>query len=229
MKTKIRNLIKAVSKAPTVTIDGFNLVVDHSLSDQIKAQLHSGEYQAGARDLLSRLLVSGNKVLGIGAGVGLTSMVAFRVCGAANVTTYDADAHPVVAENYRLNGYHGEVVDKVLSTDEEPGPYPVPALEPPSLYWMGITGALMNPTGTHYFVSQVSRRRIDVLVVTADKPEIDLSRVSDFGGIRHIILDLGAEQTGRTDEIAKSLEPMNFWEVECLHSARLLSKPASSQ
>lgn len=227
MKDKIRNIINSVMPIPRVTIDGFDLQVHPQLPDNVKAQLQSGEYQAGARDLLSRLLVRGTRVIEIGAGVGLTNLIASRICGATRVTTYDADSPyaAVAEENLRLNGFYSNVLNKVLLTEPEPSPYPPPALEPPSLYWMGIAGALMDPPRVHYFASQVSRRITEVLVVTADKPESDLSRVSDFGTIRHIIIDLAADQVERAGEIAKSLEPMNFWEVESLHSARLLSKP----
>lgn len=75
----------------------------------IERPLRDNSFQSGACDRLRGLLLRGDRVLQIGAGIGLGSSVAAKVDGVQDVTAIEANPElvAVIRETHRLNGLSG--------------------------------------------------------------------------------------------------------------------------
>lgn len=76
------------------------------ITPKIERPMRNNRYEGGECSALRRILRPGDRVLELGAGVGLLSTVAGLVEGIESVTTIEAnpDLIPLIRETYRLNG-----------------------------------------------------------------------------------------------------------------------------
>jgi FkbM family methyltransferase len=76
------------------------------ITPKIERPMRNNRYEGGECANLRRLLRPGDRVLELGAGVGLLSTVAGLVPGIESVTTIEAnpDLIPLIRETHRLNG-----------------------------------------------------------------------------------------------------------------------------
>jgi FkbM family methyltransferase len=77
------------------------------ISERMHSVLASGRYEKTEIQLLRNILRKGDRVLELGAGVGVVSAVAAQTIGAENVTAVEANPGliPVIKETHRLNGF----------------------------------------------------------------------------------------------------------------------------
>lgn len=76
------------------------------ITPKIERPMRNNRYEAGECANLRRILRPGDRVLELGAGVGLLSTVAGMIDGVESVTTVEAnpDLIPLIRETHRLNG-----------------------------------------------------------------------------------------------------------------------------
>jgi len=93
----------------TVEIDGVYVCVDSHARQYMGEGLYrgilNGNYESDERELLRVAVRSGDKVLEIGACLGLTGMLAARIVGEENVLCYEANPEVewLIRKNYELN------------------------------------------------------------------------------------------------------------------------------
>lgn len=116
----IRKKFRYLTNARTVTIDGIRLVSDSARVPAVVRDLMFREvYEDTERNILLRILKPGSKVLEVGTGVGFIALLATKVCGGANVVTYEANAtlESLIRENFRLNGLEPTLRLKAMTVD----------------------------------------------------------------------------------------------------------------
>ncbi|MFN6924047.1 MAG: glycosyltransferase family 2 protein [Tabrizicola sp.] len=104
--------IPAAGDAEVIECNGIRIPFDpRIITPKIERPLRSGRYEAGECRALRRVLVPGDRVLELGAGLGLCSTAAALVPGVASVTAIEAnpDLIPLIRETHRLNGVAGRV------------------------------------------------------------------------------------------------------------------------
>ena len=76
------------------------------ITPKIERPMRNNRYEGGECKLMREILKSGDRVLELGAGVGLISSVAALVDGVKSVTAVEAnpDLIPLINETHRLNG-----------------------------------------------------------------------------------------------------------------------------
>lgn len=72
-----------------------------SLTDRLRKRLETGGYELHERSLARRLIREGDRVLDLGAGAGLVSIIAARIAGAPRVTS--VEANPEMLPSLRHN------------------------------------------------------------------------------------------------------------------------------
>ncbi len=79
------------------------------ITPKIERPMRNNRYEGGECAALRRILRPGDRVLELGAGVGLLSTVAGLIEGIGSVTTIEAnpDLIPLIRETHRLNGVTG--------------------------------------------------------------------------------------------------------------------------
>lgn len=73
-----------------------------SLTDRLRKRLQTGGYERHERSLARRLIVPGDRVLDLGAGAGLVSIVASRIVGPGNVVSVEANPEMLPALRHNL-------------------------------------------------------------------------------------------------------------------------------
>lgn len=94
----------------TYEIDGLTLHVPSvQMGKGVRKALREGRYEHSERALAKACLRPGDRVLELGAGLGLTAMLAAQIVGPESVTAVEANPNtiPVIRENFALNGMEG--------------------------------------------------------------------------------------------------------------------------
>lgn len=108
MKNPFRNVVMLCRRhfgSGIVRLDGVRIDASAVGSKKIRNLLFKGIYEADERRLLAAICTQGDRVLEIGAGIGVIGLVAARICGTGSVVSYEANPRmrEVIEANYRLN------------------------------------------------------------------------------------------------------------------------------
>ncbi|RYI16671.1 MAG: FkbM family methyltransferase, partial [Acetobacteraceae bacterium] len=110
--------------AEVITSSGVKIpFVPTIISPKIERPLRRNRYEARECEAVRRMLKPGDRVLELGAGVGLLSTIAGMVEGIDSVTTIEANPGliPLIRETHRLNGVsHVTVINGVASAEDGP-------------------------------------------------------------------------------------------------------------
>jgi FkbM family methyltransferase len=73
----------------------------------VRNALFKGNYEAHECDIVERIVRRGDRILEIGAGIGLVSLLSTRLAGEGQVLSCEANPalEPVIRANYALNGW----------------------------------------------------------------------------------------------------------------------------
>lgn len=98
--------------------DGLKIHVDPSLPKGIRRALYKEVYEGDELKLVRSVLKKGDRVLDIGTGIGVIAAACARICGAENVTCYEANPKTVdlIQRNFRLNGMEVSLRRKAMAT-----------------------------------------------------------------------------------------------------------------
>ena len=90
------------------------------VSKSVRKSLRKNDYETAETYLVRHLVRPGNTVLDLGAGLGLTSIVAAIASGHGRVVGYEADpvVAPLAEKNVRRNGVHVEIRNKAIAKEK---------------------------------------------------------------------------------------------------------------
>lgn len=171
------------------------------ITPKIERPMRNSRYEAGECAALRRILRPGDRVLELGAGVGLLSTVASLVPGVEAVTTVEAnpDLIPLIRETHRLNGAtRVDLRNGVATADdgEDMAFYIRPdfwasSLEPSSRGYSKIA------TLPRYALkSLVKEVRPTVIVCDIEGGEMGLFDEADLSGVRALVIEFHAKVYG---------------------------------
>ncbi|KPQ15239.1 MAG: methyltransferase, FkbM family [Rhodobacteraceae bacterium HLUCCO18] len=85
----------------------------------VRNGLYKNTYEDAERRLLQQILRRGDRVLEIGAGIGVVGLVAARITGGRNVLSYEANPalEEVIQANYALNRERPQLRLKAITPD----------------------------------------------------------------------------------------------------------------
>jgi FkbM family methyltransferase len=107
MLDRLRTRLRRLFRAKQVPFDGFTLVGYRK--DVPKGMIHAllyADYENPERRAIKAVVRPGDRVVDIGACMGVVSLTAARIAGAANVIAFEPNpaAAAVAADNFVLNG-----------------------------------------------------------------------------------------------------------------------------
>jgi FkbM family methyltransferase len=176
------------------------------ITPKIERPLRNGRYEGGEAALLARVLRPGDRVLELGAGLGLLSTIAGRMEGVRVVAVEaNPDLLPLIAETHRLNGVTSAEVRNGIVAAEDGSDVPF-YLRPD--FWASSMEPASRP-----FVREVSLPcfgiarliadvRPTVIVCDIEGAEAGLFDAADLSGVRALVIELhpkvyGAEGQAR--------------------------------
>ena len=213
----LRKLLHRLFGFKSVRIDGIKVVCDASRMDEmILTALLKGGYELAERDLARAAIRSGDRVLEIGAGIGVVSLVCTRLVEAGQVTSYEANSSlaPMIRENFALNGMIPRLVLKAVTT------------EGGSVEFFKNQNFVSSSTIDRNLIAEkitvesdsidtaIENSRANVIVMDVEGAEIGLLKKASLPAIREIIVEVHPHIVGDEPikEMVQHLELQGFVE-----------------
>jgi FkbM family methyltransferase len=186
------------------------------MDEMILTALLKGGYELAERDLARAAIRSGDRVLEIGAGIGVVSLVCTRLVGAGQVTSYEANSSlaPMIRENFALNGIIPRLVLKAVTT------------EGGSVEFFKNQNFVSSSTIDRNLIAEkitvesdsidtaIENSRANVIVMDVEGAEIGLLKKASLSTIREIIVEVHPHIVGDEPikEMVQHLELQGFVE-----------------
>jgi FkbM family methyltransferase len=215
----------------TTTLDGMVVVCDPNVVPRnVSTAIIKGSYELPERELVRSAIRKHDRVVEVGAGVGVVGILCSQLAGAGNVLSYEANAalQSIIAANYALNGITPRLLMRAMSIDGEPLVfYRNDNVVSSSVYDRGLT-AQMETVESDALAAVLLSERADVLVMDIEGAEIDLLTHTDLTCLREIIVELHPHIVGEevTEAMLASIRSQGFREVGRIHKNIHLSRQA---
>ena len=184
----------------TLTVHGVKVrTARGEIPKTVRSMLFKGTYEAHECDLVERVVRSGDRVLEIGAGIGLVSLVATRLCGEGHVFSYEAnpDLEPVIRKNYRLNGWTPDLTMRAVTSDGRDLPF----FRSSNVVSSSVVDR--NLAGDRIVVESlaindlIDEHRPSVVIMDVEGSEVDLLSTADLSRVRILIAEMHPHIVGK--------------------------------
>lgn len=197
----LRLALHRLLRRKTTTLDGFLLLCDPAkVHKSVCTAIIKGSYELPERRLVETALKAGDRVLEIGTGVGVVSLLCNRIAGAGNVLSYEANdaLAATIHENFALNGMVANLRLKAVTPDGKPVTFFRNAnVVSSSVYDRGVQAQRITVESDP--LNQIlAEHRATVLVIDVEGAELDLMRTADLSGVREIIVELHPHIVGES-------------------------------
>lgn len=217
-----RLLMHRLLRRKTTVVDGFTVSCDPALVPRsVATALIKGSYEVPERQLVRDAIRPGDRVVEIGTGVGLVSLLCNRLAGPGNVLSFEANAalEPVIRVNFGLNGMSPRLRLKAVTTDGAPIRFFRNA---------NVVSSSIHDRGLNAEEVEVESDAIDqvlaqeaatVLVIDVEGAEIALLAVDGVGRLREIIVETHPHIVGEaeTEAMISNLVSRGFVETGRIH------------
>ena len=206
---------RRVLRTAVVRIDGVHVhTSENFVPRSVQAALFKGSYEERELHLLKRILRPGHRVLDIGAGIGLTSLLATRIVGEGRVLSYEANPamRRVIEANFRLNGLTPNLRMKAVTADSRNVAFFQNAdIVGSSMFDKGLeTDPLM--VGSDAIGDVVEEHRPNVVVMDAEGTEAELIPALNLDGVEYLLVEFHPRILGkeRLDALVSDLGEAGF-------------------
>lgn len=151
-----------------------------------------GTYEAPEMALVGAAVRHGDRVVEIGTGVGVVSLLCNRLAGAGNVQSYEANAtlEPIIRENFRLNGLQPKLTFKAVTLDGQPVEFfHNDNIISSSVHDRGLP-AQKRRIDSVAINEAIAAHRATVIVMDIEGGEVDLLPQADLASVRELIIEL---------------------------------------
>lgn len=232
MQSPLRNLKlhwRRLRNVQEIRLDGIKIsTAPDAVPRFVRSALFKETYEVHERKLAHQLLSPGDRVLEIGAGIGVISLLCARICGVENVVSYEANPllEPVIRKNYALNGLTPNLRMRAITVDGRPITF---------FRNDNIVSSSTKDRGSHAeqitvesdrLEDVVADHRPDIIIMDVEGAEIDLLCASGLAGVKHIIVEIHPHITGegQISEMLAQLETRGFHQKAEAHKTLLLSR-----
>jgi len=215
-------------------------VDDNQLSEPIQRGLTRGWYEVDEVGLIRHALKPGDRVLDLGAGLGVTAMVAARIVGPAAVVAYEANPALIgqLERNFRRNKLDMSVGNAILLPRARAAAEPTLRLNLGNEFWGssvlggdGFEPGRVVDVPTKCLEDVIAAHRANVLVMDIEGLEVEILETALLDGVDKIIVEIHYDKVGRerTNKAIFGLARQGL-EVDLHHAYRgvlLLTRPDS--
>ncbi len=185
---------------------GLEILLDDALlPEAAKRGLSRGWYEREEIDLIRAALGPGDRVLELGAGLGVTSMVAARKVGADCLVSFEANPLllPIIRDNAQRNGLSLTVENRVLLPARQAATRQHVRFRATDDFWTGhvipdseaCDDAIRVPTAD--FDATLAAFGANAIIMDIEGFEIDLLEDSALEGVDKIIVEIHYDRAGR--------------------------------
>lgn len=165
---------------------------------EIRQRIYMGCYESAERRLLPRILRPDDRVLDIGAGLGLVGLSIARITPALRMYEANPALIPAIRENFALNGKEADIVEAAIVPDSHEG----------ETVSFGVNEALWSSSlcqregeaarieaPTVRISDAVADYRPSVIVMDVEGAECDIL-TGALPGVRAVLVEMHARVTG---------------------------------
>lgn len=213
----------------SVTLDGVTVSTDPAdVNRTVQSHLFKGIYEGPERDILRDLLQPGQRVLEIGTGVGLISLLSTRLTGEGNVTSFEANPalENVIRKNYATNGWTPDLRMKAVTSDGAPLRFfSTDNILSSSIHDRQLDGKAIEIESVA-MKDALAEVRPDVIVMDVEGAETQLFAGVDLAGVSHLLIELHPHIVGQEpiDALIADLAARGFPMVKTVHKNGLFSR-----
>lgn len=194
--------------ARRIRVDGLKIwAVAPGVSARMTRVLYKGAHEWPERMMTKRVLRPGDRVLEMGAGVGLVTLTAARIVGAENVLAYEAQADlaPVIEANFALNGWRAQVRPRAMAREAGAVRFFEAERSVTSSY---VDGAASGEAGETREIPAdaiddvLAEFRPTVLILDVEGAEVDILAETALPGVRAIVMERHGQIVGAERDAA---------------------------
>lgn len=192
----------------TTQLDGLQLACGPQyVSRSVAREIIKGGYERAERHLARQAIRPGDKVLEVGAGVGVVGLLCTSIAGAGNVTSYEANStlEATIRRNFALNGFTSDLVLKAVTVDGAPITfYRNENVVSSSMFDRKLASEKIEVESVA-INSAIAARQATVIVMDVEGAEVDILTAADLSHVREIIVEVHPHIVGE-DAVLRMLE-----------------------
>ncbi|OLP59488.1 hypothetical protein BJF93_11560 [Xaviernesmea oryzae] len=189
----LRRRWRILTEAERVRLDGITIDTRKGhIADDIRALIFREAYEDTERALIRNALRPGMRVLEIGAGLGVVSLILARIAGPGKVLAYEANPtlEAKIRGNFALNSSLPELRMKALTVDGAPVRFFVDGALLSSSVYDRAKGLNATMVESDALPAVLADFRPDMLVIDVEGAEVDLLGLPNLDPLAHIIAEL---------------------------------------
>lgn len=180
-------------RRPLIAFDGLTLLgYGHGVPKGMIHMIARGNYETPEREAVKAVLKPGDRVLEIGACLGVVSLTAARIVGAANVFPFEPNpaAAAIAQRNFAMNGQ--QIALEAKAVGAEAGTLDLGIGEGS---WLGASlgdhfvGGSRVKVEVAAIAELVNRLRPTVLVMDAEGAEVSILPACPLEGLRALVIE----------------------------------------
>ncbi len=215
---RIRGVLVATSKAGT----------PHS----VRNALFKGVYEEHECDIVERIVKRGDRILEIGAGIGLVSLLATRLAGEGQVLSCEANPalEPLIRANYALNGWMPNLrMGAVAAAAGEVSFHQNDNLLSSSRIDRKLAGKEITVEG-NAINDLIAAHEPNIIIMDVEGSETELLAGADLSGVQSIIVEMHPHIVGQgeIDKLLGRLKTDGFAVKDQRHKTFLLQRAPSA-
>ncbi len=167
------------------------------VSRSVRKSLRKNEYETAEAHLVRNLVHSGDTVLDLGSGLGLTSIAAAKASGSGRVVGYEADPAiaPLAEKNVRRNGVRVEIRNKAIAREKGVCEFHVRrSFTASSVFPKKRSKKILIEADS--FQDAVDEIRPDVLVCDIEGVEKEVFAGANLSSVHRVVLEVHPELIG---------------------------------
>lgn len=175
----------------------------------VRNALFKGVYEEHECDIVERIVRPGDRVLEIGAGIGLISLLATRLAGEGQVLSCEANPalEPLIRANYALNGWEPNLrMGAVAASTGKVSFHQNDNLLSSSRIDRKLAGKEITVEG-NAINDLIAAHEPNIIIMDVEGSETELLAGADLSGVHSIIVEMHPHIVGQ-EEIDKLLEKL---------------------
>lgn len=190
----VRGWINRLFRVQVVNLDGVRIHADSGVRSRIGARvwtsLMRGGFEFEERQLLKAALRPDDRLLEIGAGLGVIGILAARLIGERNIISYEANPalEREIRANHELNGLHPKLVMKAVTSGGGSSEFHIGG----EIYSSSIherDGFLKVQVESDALNDVIAEHDPSFLVVDAEGAELQLLPNADLKNVRAVLVE----------------------------------------